>query len=331
MSFVLVFAEVRDGKLKRVSLEALCEARRLFPSGEIHAVTIGDTVSAHLEELSETGANQIDCCDSPALRFYSSERYAQIVVDLAKKDHATLILMGATAMGRDLAAKVAAKLHAPFAQDCTAFEIKPDGDILATRPIYGGKVMAKVRKAIGESCLVATIRPNAFPAQPSAGDARPQVKNEPVIKKYAPPSFDESKPAARTTEVIAAAVGKLDLTEAQVIVSGGRGLREAANFSLIEELAGALGAAVGASRAAVDAGWKPHPFQVGLTGKTVSPLLYIACGISGAIQHQAGMSSAKCIVAINKDQNAPIFKIADYGIVGDLFEIIPRLTNALKK
>ncbi|MEK7285689.1 MAG: electron transfer flavoprotein subunit alpha/FixB family protein [Nitrospirota bacterium] len=329
MAVILVFAEARDGKLKTVSLEALCEARRLFPEGQISAVIIGDSVSTHAEALSQMGANVVRCYDDPALRFYSSEQYAQIVVAFEKENPPSLILMGATAMGRDLGAKIAARLHAPFAQDCTAFEIKDDGELLATRPIYGGKLMAKVRKARGETCLVATVRPNAFPTRVPSGTSAPMVQK--MIQKMAMPSFDETKPRALVIEVVAAAVGKTDLTEAQMIVSGGRGLREAANFSLIEELAAVLGAAVGASRAAVDAGWKPHAFQVGLTGKTVSPLLYIACGISGAIQHQAGMSSSKCIVAINKDINAPIFKIADYGIVGDLFEVIPLLTQSLRK
>jgi len=188
----------------------------------------------------------------------------------------------------------------------------------------GGKVMVKVRAAKGESCLVTTIRPNLF-------SALPQTSKETAIESFIPAPLNETQPIAKVKEVIVGASSKVELTEAQIIVSGGRGLKEAANFKLIEELADALGAAVGASRAAVDAGWKPHSYQVGLTGKTVSPLLYIACGISGAIQHQAGMSSSKWIVAINKDVNAPMMKLASYAVVGDLFEIVPRLTAAIRK
>jgi electron transfer flavoprotein alpha subunit len=228
-------------------------------------------------------------------------------------------------MGKDLGPKVSAKIHAPFAQDCTALEIRGDGEILATRPMYGGKVLAKVRAAKGESCLVVTVRPNVFSVNLT------QTTQQVMTDRFAAAALDETKPIATVKEVTIASGGKVELTEARIIVSGGRGLREPAHFSLVEDLAGALGAAVGASRAAVDAGWKPHPFQVGLTGKTVSPVLYIACGISGAIQHQAGMSSSKYIVAINKDANAPIFKLASCGIVGDLFEILPRLTLAIRK
>ncbi len=325
MSLILVFTEQRDGKLKRVSLEALSEARRLYPDGEICAVLIGNQVAALANELAGCGANRVYLVEHPSLQYYCSERYATIVAELSVKTKPDLILMGATSMGKDLGPKVAAKIHAPFAQDCIALEITSEKGILATRPIYGGKILAKVRAAKGESCLVATVRANVFAITPS------QASVSTVIEPFVPSAQDETKSVARVKEVIASTSSKIELTEAAIIVSGGRGLKEPANFSLIEDLADALGAAVGASRAAVDAGWKPHAYQVGLTGKTVSPLLYIACGISGAIQHQAGMSSSKCIVAINKDANAPMFKIASYGIVGDLFEILPRLTVAIRK
>ncbi len=326
MAFILIFAEQRDGKLKGVSLEALSEARRLQPTAEICAVLIGDHVASHTNALAECGADRVYLVEDPSLRYYASEHYAAAIAQIAAKHSPGLILMGATSMGKDLGPKVAAKLHAPFAQDCTALEVREGGGILATRPIYGGKILIKVRAAQGESCLVATLRANVFNVTPSQTSMKTTV-----IEPFSPSTPDCTKSVAQVKEVIAASSSKVELTEAQIIVSGGRGLKEPTNFKLIEDLADALGAAVGASRAAVDAGWKPHSYQVGLTGKTVSPVLYIACGISGAIQHQAGMSSSKVIVAINKDANAPIFKIANYGIVGDLFEIVPRLTAAIRK
>jgi electron transfer flavoprotein alpha subunit len=325
MGIIFVFIEQRDVKLKRVSLEALSEARRLYPLDELCAVLIGDQVAVHTNALGNCGANRIYLVEDPSLHYYSSERYAAIIAELADLRKPALILMGATAMGKDLGPKVSAKIHAPFAQDCTALEVTEAGRVVATRPIYGGKILMKVRIALGESCLVATLRANVFTVRPV------QTPMDMVIEPFVPSCPDETKPTAKVKEVIVAQSSKVELTEAQIIVSGGRGLKEPENFKLIENLAEALGAAVGASRAAVDAGWKPHSYQVGLTGKTVSPLLYIACGISGAIQHQAGMSSSKVIVAINKDSNAPIFKIASYGIVGDLFEVLPRLTLAIKK
>ncbi len=325
MGVILVFIEQRDGKLKRVSLEALSEARGLYPLSELCAVLIGDQVASQTNALTECGANRIYVVEDPSLHYYSSERYATIIAEIVIKRNPSLVLMGATAMGKDLGPKVSAKMHAPFAQDCTALEIAGESGVIATRPIYGGKILAKVRAAKGESCLVATVRANVFQVRPS------QTPIDTVIEAFSPSPADETKATAKVKEVIVAQSSKVELTEAQMIVSGGRGLKEPANFKLVEDLADALGAAVGASRAAVDAGWKPHAYQVGLTGKTVSPLLYIACGISGAIQHQAGMSSSKVIVAINKDANAPMFKIASYGIVGDLFEILPRLTNAIRK
>jgi len=257
------------------------------------------------------------------LRFYSSEAYGSIVSNIAKEVDASVILMGATAMGKDLGAKVAARLHGPFAGDCIGLKLKEDGTIVATRPIYGGKIVATVVSRKPDFQVV-TLRPNVF----SVNSCKEGVS--PVIARYNTIP-DLSGALAVIREVLSTAGSKVELTEADIIVSGGRGLKEAGHFSLIEALAEALGAAVGASRAAVDAGWKPHNYQVGLTGKTVSPSLYIACGISGAIQHQAGMSSSKYIVAINKDPNAPIFKIANYGIVGDLFEIVPLLTEKIKE
>ena len=323
MGHILVFAEQRDGKLKRVALEALGAARQLAADAQVLAILIGENTAALTQTLTARGADKVYLIDDAGFSHYSSEGYGRAVADIAKKEEATLILMGATALGKDLGPKVAAKLGGPFAGDCIALETDSEGKITATRPMYGGKIISTV-KCRTATYQVATLRPNVFPVND------PDDTKESLVENIAPLP-DLSSVKAVIKEVLASANTKVELTEADIIVSGGRGLKAPENFSIIEALADALGAAVGASRAAVDAGWKPHSYQVGLTGKTVSPSLYIACGVSGAIQHQAGMSSSKYIVAINKDPNAPIFKIANYGIVGDLFEIVPLLTEAVKK
>ncbi len=332
MGSILVFAEQREGRIKHVALEALGEARRILEqsgvtSDLVYAVLMGDQIASSADQLVAGGADCVYLIDDPAFHFYSSDRYAHVLASLVTKINPSLILMGATAMGKDLGPKTAAKIGAPFAQDCVAFETDPEKGIIATRPIYGGKIIAKVRAAKGSPCFVATLRPNIFSVCPPD-----TTRQKGSIEPFVPTQIaTDAIRFAEVKEVIAALSSKVELTEAKIIVSGGRGLKEAENFKLIEELAELLGAAVGASRAAVDAGWKPHSYQVGLTGKTVSPVLYIACGISGAIQHQAGIASAKYIVAINKDAAAPIFKIAAYGIVGDIFEIVPRLIAAVRK
>jgi len=325
MATILVYAEHLNGKLKRVALETLGAAKRMATAdgGQVVAVLIGGGLSDQAKALAEGGAQKIYLADDPKLAVYSSEAYANIVADVAKKINATLILLGATAMGKDLGPKVAAKLEGAFAGDCTGIELKDDGTFVATRPIYGGKAIATVLSQ-KSNLQVATLRPNVFPTHP------PDTAAKAVVEKVETKT-DFTALKALVKEVVSVVASKVELTEAQIIVSGGRGLKSPEHFKLIEELADVLGAAVGASRAAVDAGWKPHSYQVGLTGKTVSPLLYIACGISGAIQHQAGMSSSKCIVAINNDPNAPIFKIANYGIVGDLFEVVPLMIDEIKK
>jgi electron transfer flavoprotein alpha subunit len=287
------------------------------------AVVIGSAVAPLAGEVASHGAARILVAEGPPVAHYSSEVYTAVLTDVATRLQPVAIFMGATAMGKDLAPKLAARLRTSLAQDCVALTIETDGTLLATRPVYGGKLRAVV-KATRPALQVVTLRPNVF----SSLEPQP-VPGIPVERL--PATLDVTKPMAMVREVQPAAEGKLELTEAATIVSGGRGLKGPENFKLIEELAAALGAAVGASRAAVDAGWKPHSYQVGLTGKTVSPQLYIACGISGAIQHQAGMSSARTIVAINSNPNAPIFKLATYGLVGDLFEVVPLLTAEVKK
>lgn len=325
MANMLVFAEQRNGQIKRVALEALGAANRLVSEvgGEVAVVLAGSKIASKTEALAHTGVNLIFLAEDSRLAQYSSEAYGSVVADIAKKMDASLILMGATAMGKDLGPKLAARLGSPFAGDCIGLEVDENRCFIATRPMYGGKIISTLISR-QPSLQVVTLRPNVFPASSADTSIKPKVE-------VYPPSNHLSDLAAVVKEIISTAGSKVELTEAKIIVSGGRGLKAPEHFALVEALAEALGAAVGASRAAVDAGWKPHSYQVGLTGKTVSPLLYIACGISGAIQHQAGMSSAKYIVAINKDPNAPIFKIANYGIVGDLFEILPLLTEEVKK
>lgn len=321
----LVFCEQRDGRLKKVGLEALGEACRLTKQleREIIAVVIGSSVSSLAQELARHGASRVLVAEDPTLTYYSSELYSTILTEIATRLQPVAMIMGATALGKDLAPKLAARLTSALIQDCVALEMETDGSLLATRPIYGGKLRA-VLKATSPVMQVVTLRQNVF--LPLESKPVPDVSVERLTV-----SVNITRPRARVREVQKTVGGKLELTEAGIIVSGGRGLKGPENFKVIEELAAAFGAAVGASRAAVDAGWKPHSYQVGLTGKTVSPQLYIACGISGAIQHQAGMSSARTIVAINNNPTAPIFKLATYGIVGDLFEIVPLLTEEVKK
>lgn len=324
MKPILVFCEQRDGRLKKVGLEALGEASRLAArSGrDVLAVLIGSQVSPLAGELASHGASRVLIAEEAGLASYSSEAFTAILTDAASRLQPVTIFMGATAMGKDLAPKLAARLRTSLAQDCVAVKMEDDGSVLATRPIYGGKLRAVV-KAAAPLLQVLTLRPNAFAA------VEPKPSPTVPVDRLSVPAV--GRPGATVKEVQQAAGGRQELTESAIIVSGGRGLKGPENFKLIEELAAALGAAVGASRAAVDAGWKPHSYQVGLTGKTVSPQLYVACGISGAIQHQAGMSSARTIVAINSNPNAPIFKLATYGIVGDLFEVVPLLTVEVTK
>jgi electron transfer flavoprotein alpha subunit len=316
---ILTFAEQRDGKLRRASLEAVSEARRLAgPLGaSVTTVVIGPGSEALAPELTAQGADRVVVFDDAGFGSYATESYARALAQAIGEAKPSAVLVPFTAMGKDLAPRVAAKIGAGLASDCVAFEVK-DGRLAARRPMYAGKAYATVEWA-GEPQM-ATLRPNVFPLGPK--DAARAVD---VVRGTA-----DAASRARVTGVSATSQGKVQLAEAQIIVSGGRGLKGPENFHLVESLAEALGAAVGASRAVVDAGWVDHQLQVGQTGRTVSPSLYVACGISGAIQHLAGMSSSKYIVAINKDKDAPIFKVADFGIVGDLFEVLPKLTEAAR-
>ena len=319
MPALLTFAEVRDGKLRRSALEAVSEARRLADalSGTVRTVLIGSGVKALADELASYGADEVVAFDDPALAAYATEAYARALAQAIVEAKPAAVLVPYTALGKDLAPRVAARVGAGLVSDCVSLSLK-DGRLVARRPVYAGKAYATVTWA-GEPQM-ATLRPNVFPLG----------RYDPARKAVVLSATVDTKARARVTAVKATAEGKVELTEAQVIVSGGRGLKGPEHFHLVQELGDAMGAAVGASRAVVDAGWVDHQMQVGQTGKTVSPTLYIACGISGAIQHLAGMSSSKYIVAINKDADAAIFKVANYGIVGDAFEVLPRLTEAAK-
>lgn len=321
---ILVFVEQRDGRLKKAAVEAVSEGRRLADQlgAELHVALLGSGLDRLAGDLAGWGADCLHTADHPELQYYSAEGYSHVLAGMIGQLSPTVFLLPATAMGKDVAPRVAAICNAGLATDCTALSVE-DGRLVARRPVYAGKAIATVRWAEG-SIQMASLRPNVFPAETREGSGAPAVT---------PFAVDdlEGKIRARVKEVTGGGGETKDITEADVIVAGGRGLKGAEHFTLLEALAEQLDAAVGASRAVVDTGWIDHQQQVGQTGKTVSPQLYIACGISGAIQHLAGMSSAKCIVAINKDPEAPIFKVADYGIVGDLFEVLPAFTEEVAR
>ncbi len=279
---------------------------------------MGSGVEGIAGDLGAYGASRVIVVDSPRLEKHSNAAYAKVIAEVAKKEQAAIVVLPASQMGKDLAPRVAVKLNAGLAADCIALRVE-NGDVIATRPVFAGKTLLDVR--VKTPVKIFTLRPNVFAAARNGQGAAVEKMDVPL----------EEKDFSATVTEMSVATGRPDVTEADIIVSGGRGLKGPENFHLVEELADVLGAGVGASRAVVDAGWRPHDEQVGQTGKTVSPTMYVACGISGAVQHLAGMSSSKYIVAINKDKDAPIFQVADYGIVGDVFEILPELTTQLKQ
>jgi len=325
MASILVFAESRDGKLKKVARECLSEGRRLASAsgGGAHALLIGGDVAGLAGQLAALGADSVLTASDPRLALYAPGAYVRAAEAAVRSANPDVVLIPASAMGRDLAARLAVRLDAGVAADCVSVRIADGGKVTATRPVYSGKALATVAFQ-GSGPAILTLRPNVFPASlaPTPGKAEPRTLAV---------AFEEKDFAAKTIEVKLPEGAELDVAEADIVVSGGRAMKGPENFSLIRQLAHSLGGAVGASRAAVDAGWIDHAYQVGQTGKVVSPKLYIACGISGAIQHLAGMSTSKIIVAINKDPEAPIFKIADYGIVGDLYTLIPALVQEIAK
>ncbi len=324
MPTLLVFIEQRDGQIKRASLEVLSKGAELAQGGKVVAVLIGSNIKSLTDGLAKYGATKVVAFENEALARYAPTAFAKLIVKTVKEESATLVLLASTAMGKDLAPRVGARLGAGVVSD--AIDLKEEnGKLIAKRYAYSGKAIASV--ALESDVKVFSIRPNSFPVKDShAGTA------EVVVSTYNPETAD----LRDVVKEIVAAAGKLDVAEADIVVSGGRGLRDPngdgkQNWENLERLAQTLGAAVGASRAVVDAHWRPHSEQVGQTGKVVSPKLYIACGISGAVQHLAGMSSSKVIVAINKDKDAPIFQVADYGIVGTVEDVLPQLIEEFKK
>ncbi|MFH2011864.1 MAG: electron transfer flavoprotein subunit alpha/FixB family protein [Pseudomonadota bacterium] len=322
---VWVIAEVKDGKIKKVSFEMLSEGKKMAEKlgGDLSAVLLGQNIESLAEELGHYGADKVYLADHEALKDYTTDAYTKVISDLIKANDPAIVLYGATVLGKDLSPRVATRIEAGLATDCTGIGLDDDGKLTATRPMFAGKVFADVSFADNKPSM-ASIRPNSLPASPPD-----ESKKAEVIKVDVNISPDDIRTTVQ--EFTKTAGERPDLTEAEIIVTGGRGMKGPENFKLLEDLADVLGATVGASRAAVDAGWRSVEDQVGQTGKVVSPNLYIACGVSGAIQHMAGMSTSKYIVAINKDPEAPIFQKADYGIVDDLFKVLPVLTEELKK
>jgi len=322
MARILAIAEQRDGALRRLSDEIVSAARTLAePAGaEVDVLVAGPAgIGVAASGLAKFGAEKILVAESDTLKLYAPDVLAQLIADVAKNGDYVAIVFGASSIGKDLAPRVAAKLDAPLAADAVALEFD-GGKVTVTRPVYAGRALARV--SLDGKPGIVSIRPNVFRPQerPAAG----------AVEQVAVPAVESR---VKVREVRTAAGAKLDVGEAPIVVSGGRGMKGPENWHMLEELRDALGhtCALGASRAVVDAGWRPHAEQVGQTGKTVAPQLYFAIGISGAMQHLAGIRSARTVVAINKDPEAPIFKVADYGIVGDATEVVPRLTEELKK
>jgi len=314
---VLAIAEQQEGVFRKVTYEALSEGRRIADrlGCELNALVLGNNVETISKELEQFGANRIIVAENPALHEYLPDAYVNVITDVLNKETPEVVILGASTQGKDIAARLSARLNAPIAMDCVAIRFE-ENNFIATRFMYGGKILADI--VLDGKPKIFAIRPNAMTIANVAGTGsieKLDADTGNTVMKFIEKHLD---------------TGKVELTEADTVVSGGRGMGSP-DFTVIEELAQLLGGAVGASRSAVDEGWRPASDQVGQTGKVVSPNLYIACGISGAIQHLAGMSSSKVIVAINKDPEAPIFSKADYGIQGDLFEVVPLISEEIRK
>jgi electron transfer flavoprotein alpha subunit len=317
---ILIIGEGRAEGLRKVSFELVTAALPLARAlgGHVEAAVVGHNVGTWAEQLSKSGVTKVYTVDDAALEQFAPESVASALAEVIHKAQPAIVLFGATGWGKEVSARTAAKLDWGLVTDCTAAAIE-NGALVLTRPIYSGKAIAHVRAK--KFPVMVSMRPNILPPVETDKAAAPVEAVAVTLKE----------PRARVTETVVKAKSKVDLGEANIVVSGGRGVKGPEGFAPVQALADTLGGALGASRAAVDAGWIDYTHQVGQTGKTVSPKLYIAAGISGAIQHLAGMSSSKVIVAINKDPDAPIFKIADYGIVGDLFQVLPELNEQIKK
>ena len=321
---IWVFAEQRQGKITPVVIELLGEGRKLADTKgiKLNAILLGKDVNGLAEELIAYGAETVYVADDPLLENFTTDGYTKVIVDAVNEIKPEIVLIGATNIGRDLAPRIASRLNTGLTADCTKLEIDPeDGKIKQTRPAFGGNIMATIICPDARPQM-STVRPGVMDKAVRDDDNKGNI----VTLKY---DIKESDIITKIIEIVKHAVEKVSLTDANIIVSGGLGLQNADGFKLIEELADKLGGVVGSSRAAVDAGWIDKSHQVGQTGTTVKPNLYIACGISGAIQHLAGMKESSIIVAINKDPDAPIFSVADYGIVGDLYKVIPEIISEI--
>ncbi|MEW9108020.1 MAG: electron transfer flavoprotein subunit alpha/FixB family protein [Cytobacillus gottheilii] len=316
---VLVLGEVRDQSLRNVTFEAIAAAKQAAEGGEVVGLLIGDSVSALSGELIHFGADRVLTVEHELLKQYTSDGFSQALMAAVDAESPDGIILGHTALGKDLAPKIAAKLQSGLISDVTQIE-EAGGNIVFTRPIYSGKAFEK--KIVTDGLIFATIRPN---------NIAPLEKDETRSGETSALSVDIKDLRSIIKEVVRKASEGVDLSEAKVVIAGGRGVKSEDGFEPLKELAQVLNGAIGASRGACDAEYCDYSLQIGQTGKVVTPDLYIACGISGAIQHLAGMSNSKVIVAINKDPEANIFKVADYGIVGDLFEVVPMLTEEFKK
>lgn len=321
---VWVFAEQRNGKLLSVAIELVGEGRKIANElgTELTAILLGNKVDDLADQLVKYGADKVIYADSELLNVYTTEGYSKVIFDLIKERKPEILLIGATTVGRDLGPRLSARVHTGLTADCTKLDVdKENRRLMMTRPAFGGNLMATI--------ICPDHRPQMSTVRPGVMEKAKYVEDRKGTVEKIAPALTDADIRAKVVEAVKSEKAIVPLEEAPIIVSGGRGLGNAEGFKLIEQLANKLGGVVGASRATVDAGWIDHSHQVGQTGKTVRPNLYIACGISGAIQHLAGMQDSKCIIAINKDKDAPIFKVADYGIVGDLYDVIPQLIEAL--
>lgn len=321
---VWVFAEQREGELQKVSLELLGEGRRQADKlgVKLTALLLGDNVAHLADELAKHGADEVLVAEDKNLAHYTTDAYTKVICDLANERKPGILFVGATFIGRDLGPRVAARLNTGLTADCTSIDVEVEnGDLLATRPAFGGNLMATIA-CPDHRPQMATVRPGVFEKVNTDG-ANCKIEKVAV-------SLSDSDVRTKVLETVKTAKDIVDISEAKIIVAGGRGVGSKENFELVKELADALGGVVAGSRAAVEKGWIENAYQVGQTGKTVKPTIYIACGISGAIQHVAGMQDSEVIIAVNKDETAPIMQVADYGIVGDIKKVLPELIAQAK-
>lgn len=316
---ILVLADIRDNSFRNVSFEAIAAGKKVADGGEVVVALLGDNVSGLAGELFNYGADRVVTVEDDKLKTYTPDAYSQALLQVIDEEAPDALLMGHTAMGKDLAPRIAMKKQAGLVSDAIDLEVKGE-EVIFTRPIYAGKAFEKI--VVSDGMILATIRPN---------NIAPLEKDESLTGEAKAVSVEIKDLRTIIKDIVRKSTGGVDLSEAKIVVAGGRGVKSAEGFKKLYELADTLGAAVGASRGACDAEYCDYSLQIGQTGKVVTPDLYIALGVSGAIQHVAGMSNSKCIVAVNKDPEATIFTISDYGIVGDLTEVLPLLIEEFKK